>query len=61
MSADMPTLDELEARYIARVIAYTKGNLSKASKILGIDRKTLYRRRNELSRYAPFVENWDIH
>ena len=61
LSGDMPTLDELEARYIARVIAYTKGNLSKASKILGIDRKTLYRRRNELSRYAPFVENWDIH
>ena len=61
LSADMPSLEELEARYIARVIAYTKGNLSKASKILGIDRKTLYRRRNELSKYAPTVENWDIH
>ena len=49
LSGDMPTLDELEARYIARVLAFTKGNISKAAKILGVDRKTLYRRRDELS------------
>jgi DNA-binding NtrC family response regulator len=59
--ADMPTLDELEARYIARVLASTKGNMSKAAKILGVDRKTLYRKRLELGQIVPTVDNWDIH
>jgi two-component system response regulator HydG len=57
----MPTLEELQARYIARVLAHTKGNMSKAAKILGLDRKTLYRKRDELSRIATHVDNWDIH
>ncbi len=61
LSGDMPTLEELQARYIARVLAFTKGNMSKAAKILGLDRKTLYRKRDELSRIAPHVDNWDIH
>src|SRR5215212_7034847 len=41
---DYPSLEELQARYIARVLSHTKGNMSKAAKILGIDRKTLYRK-----------------
>ena len=61
LSGDLPTLDELEARYVARVLAFTKGNMSKAAKILGVDRKTLYKKRDELSKYSPYVENWDIH
>ncbi|HVE70136.1 MAG TPA: sigma-54-dependent Fis family transcriptional regulator [Thermoanaerobaculia bacterium] len=61
LPADMPTLDELEARYIARVLASTKGNMSKAAKILGVDRKTLYRKRLELGQIVPPVDNWDIH
>ncbi|HYC93467.1 MAG TPA: sigma-54-dependent Fis family transcriptional regulator [Thermoanaerobaculia bacterium] len=61
LPADMPTLDELEARYIARVLASTKGNMSKAAKILGVDRKTLYRKRLELGQFVPVVDNWDIH
>jgi transcriptional regulator with GAF, ATPase, and Fis domain len=61
LPADMPTLDELEARYIARVLASTKGNVSKAAKILGVDRKTLYRKRIELGQFVPSVDNWDIH
>ncbi len=61
LPADMPTLDELEARYIARVLASTKGNMSKAAKILGVDRKTLYRKRLELGQIIPPVDNWDIH
>ena len=61
LSGDLPTLDELEARYIMRVLAFTKGNLSKAAKILGVDRKTLYRKRDELSQNVPTGENWDIH
>jgi transcriptional regulator with PAS, ATPase and Fis domain len=61
LSGDLPTLDELEARYVARVLAFTKGNMSKAAKILGVDRKTLYRKRDELSQISPTVDNWDIH
>ena len=57
LSGDMPTLNELEARYVARVVAFTKGNMSKAAKILGVDRKTLYR----MSQKAPLVASWDIH
>jgi transcriptional regulator with PAS, ATPase and Fis domain len=61
LSGDFPTLDDLEARYVARVLAFTKGNMSKAAKILGVDRKTLYRKRDELSRNSTIVPNWDIH
>jgi transcriptional regulator with GAF, ATPase, and Fis domain len=61
LGTDLPNLDELEARYIAQVLRHTKGNMSAAAKILGIDRKTLYRKREELSRFAPTAENWDIH
>jgi DNA-binding NtrC family response regulator len=60
LSGDLPTLSDLEARYIARVLAFTKGNMSKAAKILGVDRKTLYRKRDELSQNAPRGDNWDI-
>ena len=61
LPADMPTLDELEARYIARVLASTNGNMSKAARILGVDRKTLYRKRLELGQFVPAADNWDIH
>ena len=61
LTGDLPSLEDLERRYIARVLAFTKGNMSKASKILGIDRKTLYRMRDQLSQYATTVENWDVH
>ncbi|MGZ8867675.1 MAG: sigma-54 interaction domain-containing protein [Thermoanaerobaculia bacterium] len=61
LAADLPSLEELENRYIARVLAHTKGNMSAAAKILGIDRKTLYRKREELSHLAPNVEFWDVH
>ncbi len=36
------SLDEMEKDYILRVLAEANGNQSKASQILGIDRKTLY-------------------
>ncbi len=39
---ELPTLQELEAFYIKRVLSYTKGNRSRAAQILGISRKTLY-------------------
>src|SRR5438045_620519 len=61
MLTDFPSLNELERRYVVRVLAHTKGNMSKAAKILGVDRKTLYRMRESLSQLAPTVESWDIH
>jgi DNA-binding NtrC family response regulator len=61
MAADFPTLDELQARYVARVLAHTKGNVSKAAKVLGVDRKTLYRMRDVLSQISTDGAKWDIH
>jgi two-component system response regulator HydG len=41
---EMITLDELHRRYVRRVLAAVKGNKSLAAKLLGIDRRSLYRR-----------------
>jgi len=38
------SLADTEAEQIRRVLAATNGNKSKAAKILGIERKTLYRK-----------------
>jgi transcriptional regulator with PAS, ATPase and Fis domain len=61
LSGDLPTLDQLEARYVARVLAFTKGNMSKAARILGVDRKTLYRKRDEMAQLATPDDFWDVH
>lgn len=53
--ADLPELRELERRYIGLVLEQTGGNMSKAARILGIDRKTLYRKREEWSVSATDV------
>ena len=37
------SLEEVEKRHLARILKETKGNKVKAAKILGIDRRTLYR------------------
>src|ERR1700722_4223864 len=42
------TLDELDRRYITQVLAIVGDNKSKAAELLGLDRRTLYRR---LERY----------
>ncbi|MBP7287105.1 MAG: sigma-54-dependent Fis family transcriptional regulator [Nannocystaceae bacterium] len=46
--ATLVPLEEVERRYIARVVEAVGGNKTLASKILGLDRKTLYRK---LERY----------
>ena len=61
LSGDLPTLNELEARYIARVLRFAKGNISKAARILGVDRKTLYRRRDGVSQIDTSEDFWDVH
>jgi transcriptional regulator with PAS, ATPase and Fis domain len=58
---DFPSLEDLQRRYVIRVLAHTKGNMSKAARILGVDRKTLYRMREALSQLGAHVESWDIH
>lgn len=40
----LPTLDQLERRYIQRVLRLVRGNKSAAARTLGIDRRTLYRK-----------------
>jgi len=39
----LPSLDEMEKRYLRHVLAALKGNRSRAAEVLGIDRRTLYR------------------
>jgi len=41
--AGLPTLEEMEKRYLRHVLAEVKGNRSRAAELLGIDRRTLYR------------------
>jgi DNA-binding NtrC family response regulator len=41
--ADLPSLDDLEKRYLLHVLDATNGNRTRAAEILGVDRRTLYR------------------
>lgn len=41
---DLPSLAEVERRYVQKVLAAVGGNKSAAAKILGFDRRTLYRK-----------------
>ncbi len=41
---DLPTLEELERRYVAHVLRRLDGNKRQAAAVLGIGRRTLYRR-----------------
>ena len=45
----LPTMDEVERRYVERVMQSVQGNKALAARILGFDRKTLYRK---LERYG---------
>ncbi|MCA1586769.1 MAG: sigma-54 dependent transcriptional regulator, partial [Acidobacteria bacterium] len=40
---DLPTLDEIERRYLIHVIEQVSGNRTRAAEVMGIDRRTLYR------------------
>jgi DNA-binding NtrC family response regulator len=51
--AKLPTLAAVEKRYVQYVISRTQGNLSRAAKVLDIDRRSLYRMVERL-KIAPF-------
>jgi Response regulator containing CheY-like receiver, AAA-type ATPase, and DNA-binding domains len=40
----LPSLNELEKAHIEQVVSVTHGNLSWAARVLGVDRRTLYRK-----------------
>ena len=41
---ELLTLEQLEDRYVRKVLAMAGGNKTRAAQILGIDRRSLYRR-----------------
>jgi two-component system response regulator HydG len=43
-ASEVLTLEEVDRRYIARAIMLVSGNKSRAADLLGLDRRTLYRR-----------------
>ena len=45
--ADLPTLEEMEKRYLAHIMMVTGGNKVRTASILGMSRKTLYRKLDE--------------
>src|SRR5262245_35275440 len=51
--AGNPTLDEVNKRYVRHVLSHAQGNLSRAAKILDIDRRSLYRMLERL-KIRPF-------
>jgi two-component system NtrC family response regulator len=50
-SSDQPfqTLQEIEREHILKVLDYVNGHRTKAAKILGVGRKTLYHKIQELN------------
>jgi DNA-binding NtrC family response regulator len=46
-SADRPTLEELERRYIELVLRETRGRQTQAARLLGISRKALWEKRKK--------------
>jgi DNA-binding NtrC family response regulator len=51
--SEMITLEEMERRYVRKVLAACGGNKTQASKLLGIDRRSLYRRLEEQGTPEP--------
>ncbi|MFO0614829.1 MAG: sigma-54 dependent transcriptional regulator [Polyangiaceae bacterium] len=53
-ATEVVTVDELERRYILRVLTVVRGNKSRAAQVLGLDRRTLYRKLERYqSKWAP--------
>lgn len=50
---DLPSLDDVQKSYVLAVIQRVEGNLSRAARVLGVDRRTVYR---QLGRWKVRVE-----
>ena len=50
--SDLLSADELERRYVSHVLAMVNGNKSRAARILGFDRRTLYRKLERMANDA---------
>ncbi|NUP07639.1 MAG: sigma-54-dependent Fis family transcriptional regulator [Polyangiaceae bacterium] len=50
---DLVTLDQLETRYIQRVLTLVGGNKSRAATVMGVDRRTLYRKLERMKGILP--------
>ena len=48
--SELVTMAEMERRYVRRVLDACGGNKTQAAKVLGIDRRSLYRRLEERAR-----------
>ena len=51
--AELLPVEEVERRYILRVVEAVGGNKTEAARILGFDRTTLYRKLERYDRKAP--------
>jgi two-component system response regulator HydG len=61
-TGDFPTLNQLEERYMKLVLEKTGGRKDKAAQILGVNRRTLYRKEREyglIAEHSP--EEEDLH
>jgi len=54
--SELVSMEQVEGRYIVRVMESVNGNKTSAAKVLGFDRKTLYRK---LKRYGIEIESKD--
>lgn len=51
--AGTPTLEEVKREYVQQILTQTRGNISRAAKVLGIDRRSLYRMLEEGKVMSP--------
>jgi DNA-binding NtrC family response regulator len=56
-ASDLVPLDEVERRYILRVLEAAGGNKASAARLLGLDRKTLYRKLERWGASEPGAES----
>jgi two-component system response regulator HydG len=57
--AELPPLEEVERRYVLRVLEAASGNKALAARILGVDRKTLYRKLDRWGALAGAKDDGD--
>jgi len=51
--SELPTMEEVERRYIRHVLGVTRRNRTLSAQILGFDRKTLYRKLKQMGEESP--------